>query len=53
MQALDAAMNPKRTSFLYFVADGGGGHRFSDNYEEHLANIKLWKDKVKDSNEIK
>ena len=53
MQALNAAMNPKKTSFLYFVADGGGGHRFSDNYEEHLANIKLWKDKLKDSNEIK
>ena len=52
-QALDAAMNPKKTSFLYFVADGGGGHRFSDNYKEHLANIKLWKDKLKDSNEIK
>ena len=53
MQALDAAMNPKKTSFLYFVADGIGGHRFSDNYKEHLANIKLWKDKLRESNEIK
>ena len=53
MQALDAAMNPKKTSFLYFVADGSGGHRFSDNYKEHLANIILWKDKLRESNEIK
>ncbi len=52
-QALDAAMNPSRTSFLYFVADGLGGHRFSNNYKEHLANIKLWKDKIRESNEIK
>ncbi len=47
MKALDAAMNPKKTSFLYFVADGIGGHRFSNNYEGHLANIKLWKDKLR------
>ena len=53
IQALDAAMNPRNTSFLYFVADGVGGHRFSDNYKEHLANIKLWKDKLRESNEIK
>ena len=53
MQALDAAMNPKETGFLYFVADGSGGHRFSDNYKEHLANIKLWKDKLRETNEIK
>ncbi len=52
-QALDAAMNPKETSFLYFVADGRGGHRFSSNYKEHLENIKLWKKKLKESNEIK
>ena len=53
IKALDAAMNPRKTSFLYFVADGIGGHRFSDNYKEHLANIKLWKDKLRESNEIK
>lgn len=49
-QALDAAMNPRKTNFLYFVADGLGGHRFSTNYKEHLKNIKLWKGRVKDIN---
>ena len=53
MLALEAAMNPKKTNFLYFVSDGNGGHRFSDTYEEHLVNIKLWKDKLKEFNEIK
>ena len=53
LRALDAAMNPRRTSFLYFVADGVGGHRFSDNYKGHLENIKLWKDKLRESNATK
>ena len=53
MIALDAAMNPRITSFLYFVADGSGGHRFSEDYKEHLANIKMWKDKLRKPNEIK
>jgi len=26
---------------------------FSNNYKEHLANIKLWKDKLRESNENK
>ena len=52
IQALDAAMNPSKTSFLYFVADGIGGHRFSNNYKEHLTNVKLWKNKLREYNEI-
>jgi UPF0755 protein len=33
--ALTAAAAPARTDFLYFVADGSGGHRFSRTFEEH------------------
>lgn len=33
--ALKAAAAPARTDFLYFVADGAGGHRFSRTFEEH------------------
>lgn len=33
--SLEAAANPARTRELYFVADGSGGHTFSDNYEQH------------------
>ncbi len=53
IKSLDAAMNPRKTSFLYFVANGTGGHRFSKDYKEHLVNIKLWRDKMRESNEIK
>jgi len=33
--SLEAAANPARTRELYFVADGAGGHTFSDSYEQH------------------
>jgi UPF0755 protein len=33
--SLEAAANPARTRELFFVADGTGGHTFSDNYEQH------------------
>ena len=37
--ALEAAASPARTKELYFVADGTGGHVFSENYAEHQKNV--------------
>jgi UPF0755 protein len=37
--SLEAAANPARTKEIYFVADGSGGHLFSDNYAEHQKNV--------------
>jgi UPF0755 protein len=37
--SLEAAANPARTKEIYFVADGTGGHVFSDNYEQHQKNV--------------
>jgi peptidoglycan lytic transglycosylase G len=37
--SLEAAANPARTKDLYFVADGTGGHLFSENYEQHQKNV--------------
>jgi UPF0755 protein len=37
--SLEAAANPARTKEIYFVADGSGGHLFSDNYSEHQKNV--------------
>jgi len=37
--SLEAAANPARTKDLFFVADGTGGHVFSDNYAEHQKNV--------------
>src|SRR5206468_6708917 len=33
--SLEAAANPARTKDLYFVADGTGGHTFSETYDAH------------------
>ncbi len=37
--SLEAAANPARTRELYFVADGSGGHVFSETYEQHQKNV--------------
>jgi UPF0755 protein len=37
--SLEAAANPARTKDLYFVADGSGGHVFSESYAEHQKNV--------------
>ncbi len=37
--SLEAAANPARTKDLYFVADGTGGHVFSESYAEHQKNV--------------
>ena len=33
--SLEATANPARTRDLYFVADGTGGHTFTESYNEH------------------
>jgi UPF0755 protein len=37
--SLEAVANPARTKDLYFVADGSGGHLFSENYAQHMKNV--------------
>lgn len=37
--SLDAVANPARTKDLYFVADGNGGHVFSETYQQHMKNV--------------
>ena len=41
-KAILAVLYPNNTDYLYFVSDGKGGHRFSNNFSEHKKNIKLW-----------
>jgi UPF0755 protein len=37
--SLEAAANPARTKEMFFVADGTGGHVFSETYDQHLKNV--------------
>jgi UPF0755 protein len=42
-EAILAALYPLPTSYLYFVANGQGGHRFAGSYESHLRNVRLYR----------
>jgi UPF0755 protein len=41
--SLEAVFNPAKSDALYFVADGAGGHVFSDTLEEHNQNVTKWR----------
>lgn len=41
-EALMAAARPQQSDYLYFVADGKGGHRFAKSLSEHNRNVKTW-----------
>lgn len=47
--SLMAVVHPEKTSYLFFVADGTGGHVFSDTLLEHEKKRKEWR-KIRDSN---
>ncbi|HMO42571.1 MAG TPA: endolytic transglycosylase MltG [Phenylobacterium sp.] len=41
--ALAAVLDPPETDYLFFVADGSGGHAFAPTYDEHRRNVERWR----------
>ena len=41
--SIEAALNPDATPFIFFVADGSGGHAFAVSLEEHNKNVAKWR----------
>lgn len=41
--ALEATLNPAKTKDLYFVADGSGGHQFSETLDDHNDAVANWR----------
>ncbi len=41
--AIEAALNPEKTEYLFFVADGTGGHVFAETLAEHNKNVEKWR----------
>ncbi|MCO6381873.1 endolytic transglycosylase MltG [Oceanicola sp. 502str15] len=42
--SIEAALNPDTTPFIFFVADGTGGHAFAETLEEHNENVARWRE---------
>jgi len=41
--SIRAAANPEETEYLYFVADGEGGHAFAKTLDGHNRNVAAWR----------
>ena len=46
LAAINAALNPEKHNYLFFVATGEKGHTFSQTYEEHKIAVKKYRDKM-------
>ena len=40
--SIEAVLHPAKTTALYMVADGTGGHQFAETLEQHNANVAKW-----------
>jgi UPF0755 protein len=42
-ESVKAALHPEDTDYVYFVADGNGGHTFATGYKEHRKNVETYR----------
>ena len=42
--SIEAALNPAETEYIFFVADGTGGHAFAETLDEHNKNVAKWRE---------
>lgn len=41
--SIEATLNPPTTPYIFFVADGSGGHAFAETLAQHNANVAKWR----------
>jgi len=42
--SIEAALDPDETDYIFFVADGTGGHAFARTLDEHNRNVARWRE---------
>mgnify|MGYP001800311617 FL=1 len=42
--SIEAALNPDTTEYIFFVADGTGGHAFATSLDDHNRNVARWRE---------
>lgn len=48
IKSIEAVLNPAQTEYIFFVANGSGGHNFAVTYKEHVDNIKKLRERLKE-----
>lgn len=43
LDSINAVLYPANTKYLYFVATGNGGHKFSVTYDQHIRAVQEWR----------
>jgi UPF0755 protein len=41
--SIEAAVDPATTDYVFFVADGSGGHAFAETLDQHNVNVAKWR----------
>lgn len=47
LDEIKSAVNPAKHNYLFFVATGDGGHKFSETYDQHLKAVEEYRKKLK------
>lgn len=51
-ESIAAVLDPEQTRYIYFVADGSGGHIFAETLDKHNANVRKWYDLRRERGEM-
>lgn len=48
VSSIIAAVNPEKHNYIFFVATGEGGHKFTERYEDHLKAVEEYRQRMKE-----